>query len=156
MVPSIAYSWILIRFPEFSPDGGPAHSWQSVLKTLENETMAHKLTWKRKNGSGQHMTHCGRYWFAESDIRWSKPRKIIEYGETVTVWYDIDNGLAHTEYQRDEKESIRLWHEDSGGIVGYFGSVAETKRAAQTHLESLHNPNECPVDGPLSPGYLGN
>jgi len=121
--------------------------------------MAHKLTWKRKNGSGQHMTHCGRYWFAESDIRWSKPHKITRYGETVTVWSD-DNGLAHTEHQRDEKESIRLWHEDSGNIVGYFGSVAETKRAAQSHLESLHNPNvftvNASVDGTLSPGYYGN
>jgi hypothetical protein len=121
--------------------------------------MAHKLTWKRKNESGQHMTHCGRFWFAESDIRWSGPHKIIEYGETVTVWYD-DDGIAHDKRQKANRDDVRLWHEDSGNIVGYFGSVAEAKQGAQTHLESLHNPNVATinesVDGTLSPGYYGN
>ena len=93
--------------------------------------MAHRLTWKRakcvKYDDGcelrQHMTHCGRYWFEESD-------------------------------------SVRLWHEDSGNIVGYFDSTPQAKSGAQRPLEALHNPNvftcNASVDGPLSPGYYGN
>ena len=43
--------------------------------------MAHKLTWKRVNEHGEHMTQCGRYWFSDC-------------GELTRLWHEDSGNIV--------------------------------------------------------------
>ena len=72
-----------------------------------------KLKWKHKNDSDQYHSQCGRYWFCHHQL----------WDYTHNKYYTVG--------------PIKVWHDDTHTIVGYHGTVAEAKAAAQSHLDSL-------------------
>ena len=94
--------------------------------------MSKKLTWKRTNDDGQTESHCGRFWFVDTDL------SVFEMSEHNLCCDDAADGSSLF---------IRLWHDDSETIVGHFKTVADAKAAAQSHLDGLKRPDRVEDDG---------
>tara|TARA_B100001123_G_scaffold372750_1_gene436889 strand:+ start:461 stop:817 length:357 start_codon:yes stop_codon:yes gene_type:complete len=81
--------------------------------------MSKKLTWKRTNDAGQTESHCGRFWFVYTDL------SVFEMSEHNLCCDDAADGSSLF---------IRLWHADTGVIVGHYATKSEAKAAAEKHL----------------------
>jgi hypothetical protein len=88
-----------------------------------------KLKWKRKNESGQVISHCGRYWI-------STPRP----------------GEPAEHYKRGIRWTHNIWHDDTGMRVGQTGNLPDAKVAAQEHHDALKRiDDDGPTEDDLNP-----
>ena len=99
------------------------------------------LKWKHKNEYGQVMSQCDRFWFVDTDL---------------SVFQMCEHNLCCDDAADGSSLFLRLWHDDSETIVGYFASASEAKAAAQSHLDGLKRPDRVEDDGGPTAEDLGH